>query len=247
MPARDVFICHAHLDKITHARPLVSALNSRGVSCWVDEAELLPGVSLIEAINEGLAAVRFVLVIITENFLQRNWTQRELNAGLSREIRTGSVVVIPILATDPNIYVRKYPLLEDKVHLDWSEGVEVLAEKIAGLFARQPGPEWHHDHPKEHVGLVWVRVLPRQEMLGLEHTMILRWGPYIRRVKFTPWSPEPISFLHHKTNPDVVTLHVQIKPESIVTFGQGTAPDQPPVNIDEGWTRTAGGHFPGHL
>ena len=101
MPERDLFLCHAHLDKVTHVRPLVAALNKRGVSCWVDEAELLPGVSLIDAVNDGLATARFVLVIITENFLQRNWTQRELNAALSREIRMGTVVVIPILATDP--------------------------------------------------------------------------------------------------------------------------------------------------
>jgi hypothetical protein len=247
MPARDVFLCHAHLDKVTHVRPLVNALNMRGVSCWVDEAELLPGVSLIDAINEGLATAQFVLVIITGNFLRRNWTQRELNAALSREIRTGSVVVIPILAIDPNAYMQRYPLLEDKIYLDWSEGVESLADRISGLFGREPSPEWHYNHPREHVGLVWVRVVPKHEMLGTEHSMTLRWGPYIRRIKFTPKSPSPMSFLHHKTNPDVVTLHVQIDPPSTVTFGQGSPPDQPPVNMDEGWTRTSGGHFPGHL
>ena len=247
MPERDIFLCHAHLDKVTHARPLVAALNKRGISCWVDEAELLPGVSLIDAVNDGLATARFVLVIITENFLQRNWTQRELNAALSREIRMGTVVVIPILATDPDAYIKRYPLLEDKIYLGWSTGVESLADKIAGMFGREPATEWHHDHPRDHVGLVWVRVLPSTDMLGREHSMTLRWGPYIRQVRFTPQQAIPISFLHHKTNPDVVTLHVQIEPQSIVTFGQGVPPDQPPVNIDEGWTRTSGGNFPGHL
>ena len=247
MPARDVFLCHAHLDKVTHARPLVEALSRRGVSCWVDEAELLPGVSLLDAISEGLTSANFVLVLVTEHFLQRNWTQRELNAALSREIRTGSVVVIPILAVDHDAYVQKFPLLEDKVYLDWSDGAESLAGRVAGLFAREPANEWHNDHPKEHVGLVWVRVLPSPGELGLEHSMTLRWGPYVREVEFTPQSEMPISFLHHKTNPDLVTLHVHIEPASIVTFGQGTPPDTPPINIDEGWTRSAGGHFPGHL
>lgn len=203
--------------------------------------------SLIDAINDGLATAQFVLVVITENFLQRNWTQRELNAALSREIRTGVVVVIPILATDRGVYIQRYPLLEDKIYLEWSAGVEALADRISSLFAREPTTEWHHDHPQEHVGLVWVRVLPAAKMLGREHTMTLRWGPYIRQVKFTPQLAVPISFLHHKTNPDVVTLHVQIEPEAVVTFGQGIPPDQPAVNIDEGWTRTSGGYFPGHL
>lgn len=247
MPTRDVFLCHAHLDKITHVRPLVEALNRRGISCWVDEAELLPGASLIDTINDGLATAQFVLLVITENFLQRNWTQRELNAALSREIRTGVVVVIPILATDHEAYVQRYPLLEDKIYLEWPAGVEPLADRISSLFAREPAAEWHHEHPQDHIGLVWVRVLPSAEMLGREHSMTLRWGPYIRQVKFTPRLVIPISFLHHKTSPDVVTLHVQIDPQSIVTFGQGIPPDQPAVNIDEGWTRTAGGYFPGHL
>lgn len=247
MPARDIFICHAHLDKITYARPLVDALNKRGVSCWLDEAELLPGVSLIDAINDGLATAQFVLVVITENFLQRNWTQRELNAALSREIRMGIVVVIPILATDHDAYIRRYPLLEDKIYLEWSMGVEPLVNRISSMFGREPATEWHHDHPRDHVGLVWVRVLPSPDMLDREHIMTLRWGPYIKQAKFTPKQATPISFLHHKTNPDVVTLHVQIEPQSIVTFGQGVPPDQPPINIDEGWTRTSGGSFPGHL
>jgi TIR domain-containing protein len=247
MPARDIFLCHAHLDKVTHARPLVDALSRRGISCWVDEAELLPGASLIDAISDGLISAHFVVLLITENFLQRNWTQRELNAALSREIRTGSVVVIPILTVDHDTYARRYPLLEDKVYLNWVEGVESLADRIAALFAREPASEWHQDHPKDHVGLVWVRVLPSAGALGREHSMTLRWGPYIKDVKFTPQSQMPVSFLHHKTNYDLVTLHVHIEPASVVTFGQGTPPDKPPINIDEGWTRSAGGYFPGHL
>lgn len=240
MPARDIFLCHADLDKVTHARPLADALGRRGVSCWVDEAELLPGVSLMDAIGEGLTSAHFIAVLITENFFQRDWAQRELKAALSREIRTGSVVVIPILTVDHDTYARRYPLLADKAYLNWDDGAESLADRIAALFAREPAPEWHKDHPRHHVGLVWVRVLPSAGALGREHSMTLRWGPYIKDVRFTPQSQTPVTFLHHKTNPDAVTLHVHIEPASIVTFGQGTPPDKPPVNIDEGWTRSAG-------
>lgn len=247
MPARDIFICHAHVDKVSHVRPLVTELGRRGVSCWVDEGELLPGVSLIDAINDGLATAIYVLVLITEDFLQRNWTQRELNAALSREIRTGSVVVIPVLAVSHDSYVTRYPLLEDKIYLDWADGVDVVAGKLADLFSRRPATEWHADHPEPYVGMVWVRVLPQEANVGREHQLTLRWGPYIKHVSFTPRSPGPVSLLHHKTGADAITLHAQISPASIVTFGQGNPPDQPPINIDEGWTRTAGGSFPGHL
>lgn len=55
------------------------------------------------------------------------------------------------------------------------------------------------------------------------------------------WIPTPS---HHKTQPDAHTLHVTVKPAAILTFGQGAAPDQPGLNIDEGWQRAAGWHFP---
>jgi len=93
------------------------------------------------AISEGLTSAHFVAVLITENFLERNWTPRELNAALSREIRTGSVVVIPVLAVDHDTYARMYPLLEDKVYLSWAEGAEALADRTAALFARAPASE----------------------------------------------------------------------------------------------------------
>lgn len=43
MPGRDVFLCHSRSDRFTHAQPLLRELNLRGISCWVDEGEILPG------------------------------------------------------------------------------------------------------------------------------------------------------------------------------------------------------------
>src|SRR2546421_3212159 len=247
MSGRDVFICHAHVDKATHAGPLNEALNMRGISCWVDEAQILPGESIVEKINDGLRSSRFVVVIITDEFLDRNWPQKELNAALSREIRTGEVVVVPLLATDRARYFDRYPLLEDKLFLDWRQGVSSLASHIAAFFPREPAPEWHCSHPQEYVGLIWARLIPGAGNVGRRHTMTLRWGPYIRTVDVTPESQSPISFMHHKTNPDSVILHASVDPPSVLTFGQGQPPDSNFLNIDEGWTRSAGGYWPGHL
>src|SRR5947209_2564512 len=98
MVARDVFLCHASADKQSHTLPLAQALGRKGVSCWVDQAQINAGDSIIDRINEGLGAAAFVVVVITDRFLKRRWTQKELNAALSREIRTGRVVVLPVLA-----------------------------------------------------------------------------------------------------------------------------------------------------
>jgi hypothetical protein len=72
-------------------------------------------------------------------------------------------------------------------------------------------------------------------------------GPYLKNVEFIPADGRPYSFLHHKTAPDSVLLLASVEPPTIITFGQGPAPDRIFENIDEGWTRSAGGHWPGHL
>lgn len=247
MPARDVFLCHAHDDKFTHTAPLARELNLRGISCWVDEGEILPGRSLIDAINDGLRASTYVLVLVTDTFLRPGWRQRELNAALAREIRTDTTVVIPVLDVDHGRFANQYPLLGDKLALDWYKGLDYVASEIASLFPRSPSPEWHHDHPVDHIGLVWVRVLPTLENKNRSHCLTLRWGPYIKDQVFDAPDNGPVSFAHHKTAPDRVTLHVSVSPSAVVTFGQGPAPDQPAINIDEGWTRSSGGEWPGHL
>ncbi len=77
------------------------------------------------------------------------------------------------------------------------------------------------------------------------HRLTARWGPYFRHVEVPALGLDPVSFVHHKTQPDAHTLHVSVDPPAIVTFGQGAAPDRPGLSIDEGWQRAAGWSFPG--
>jgi TIR domain len=241
VPARDVFLCHASGDKQRYARPLAKALARRAVSCWIDEAEIEIGDSIIDAVNTGLRLSHFVLVIITEESLSRRWPQRELNAALYKEMISGRTVVLPVLAISPARWIEEYPLLADKLFLKWSEGLESLAEAIAQLFKRTPTKEWAHNHPRDYRGLIWVRCTPAtwEEKNAI---LTLRWGPYVKTVPLTFSEGMPVSLLHHKTNNDSVTLHASIEPASIVTFGVGPAPDvgRFAENIDEGWTRAAG-------
>jgi len=212
VPARDVFLCHARDDRFTHTSPLARELNVLGISCWVDEGEILPGRSLIDAINDGLRASTYVLVLVTETFLQPGWRQRELNAALAREIRTATTVVVPILDVNHDRFAEQYPLLGDKLALDWAKGAGTIAREIAALFPRGPSPEWHQDHPADHIGLVWVRVLPDSSHTGEPHRLTLHWGPYFREQAFDAPDEGPVSFVHHKTAPDAVTLHVSVSP-----------------------------------
>ncbi len=242
MASRDVFICHASVDKTSIVNPLEQQLAARGVSCWIDQAEIKVGDSIIEAIEDGIRLSQYVVVVVTEVFLQRAWTIREMRAALMREIRGGRVVLIPLLDVPKDRWDEAVPLQADKKVILWSDGPASVATKIAALFDRHPALEWAHNHPQPWVGPVWMRVVAPD--LGAEEDirLTLRWGPYVRHVTYTRIHDGPISLVHHKTKADSVTLHVECSRPAIVTFGTGIAPDPMPraMVIDEGWTRAAG-------
>ncbi|HWA55097.1 MAG TPA: toll/interleukin-1 receptor domain-containing protein [Solirubrobacterales bacterium] len=240
---RDLFIAHAFHDKDAYVRPLATALGRRAVSCWIDDAQIGPGDSLVDAMNLGLRTSRYVAVVITERFLASNWAPRELNAALQLEVRQGETKVLPIVAV-PTEELEAYPLLLDKRWLAWSEGPEGIAEEIAKLFSRSAASDWHVDPPESYVGRFWARAVAGPTGMGQPHSFTFRWGPYIRRAAVDALGPEPLSMLFHKTNPDRVTLHVETAPAAILTFGIGDPPDANPTAIDEGWERSAGWNFP---
>lgn len=239
MPSRDVFICHASPDKATYARPLAASLSSQGVSSWLDEAVLEPGDSITDAINDGLRLASYVVVVVTPELLRRTWPRKELNAAFMREIRLGQVVIIPVLAAEPDDWADAFPLLADKLYLSWPDGPDEVAREIARRFRRGPATDWVFEHPRKYVGPVWTRCTPTTLA---PHRLTIRWGPLLRTVELTPGELSSISLVHHKIDADQVPLHVSVEPAAIVTVGQGPAPDAVPaaVNIDEGWVRSAG-------
>jgi hypothetical protein len=130
---RDVFICHASEDKPGVVRPLVAALQNEGITCWLDEGEIQWGDSITQKVNEGLRISRFVIVVLSEAFLHKNWPKRELNAILNMEASSGEVKVLPLLVGEKNIRDRvsqEFLLLNDKLYIAW-EGTPVPVVKAA--------------------------------------------------------------------------------------------------------------------
>ncbi len=133
---RDVFLCHATADKEDYARPLVRALVAVGITCWFDEAEILWGERLSERISKGLASSKYVIVLLSDSFLKRNWPARELGSALTREVETGRTIVLPVLIAPPSRIFRKYQLLRDKVYLTWDLGPRSIAERLASMLGK---------------------------------------------------------------------------------------------------------------
>lgn len=84
---RDVFLSHAGKDKEEFINPLIKLLEQREISYWLDEAELGWGKSLLKLISEGIEKSKYVIVFISDNFLDRPWPEAELRSALSKKSR----------------------------------------------------------------------------------------------------------------------------------------------------------------
>ena len=130
---KDIFLCHASEDKAEVVTPLVKALDDSGITYWYDQAEIKWGDSITQKVNDGLKISRYVVVIISEAFISKNWPQRELNSALNVEASNGDVRVLPLLLGPErvkNLIIKKYPLLSDKAYIVWNENVDAVIEAL---------------------------------------------------------------------------------------------------------------------
>jgi hypothetical protein len=138
----DVFICHASEDKDAVARPLAQALESRGLSVWLDEVEIKLGDNLRQKIDEGLRASTFGVVILSPSFFRKQWTQWELNGLTDREIATGTKVVLPIWHEVSHDDVAAHsPSLAGKQAVRTSDGIQHVADEVAEVLRVPVGME----------------------------------------------------------------------------------------------------------
>jgi hypothetical protein len=134
LKAYDVFVSHATEDKASVVRPLAEALRSKGVQVWYDEFELRVGSSLRRSIDAGLANSRFGVVVLSQAFFRKGWTNYELDGLVTREVAEGGrQLILPLWHRVTKSEVIRYsPSLADKVALGTADlTVEEIATEIA--------------------------------------------------------------------------------------------------------------------
>lgn len=109
-----IFLSHNSKDK-PFVRQLGNALIENSHDVWIDEAELVPGDSLIVEISKALADIDYVAAVISENSIDSNWVKKELSYAMTDEIAGQRVRVIPILIG--NCTIPHY--LRDKLYADF--------------------------------------------------------------------------------------------------------------------------------
>lgn len=130
---RDVFLCHAWDDRKGAAKQLHDLLESKGVSVWFSEKDVLLGSSLLREIDKGLAKSRVGIVLVTPSFLNRikgeGIADKELSALLARDL------LVPIVHNTTFEDLREVsPLLGSRSGLSTNEeSMEAVVDKLAEL------------------------------------------------------------------------------------------------------------------
>ncbi len=131
----DVFLSHANKDKADIVERLYESLNKLGINIFYDKASLEWGDNWKDRILDGTQKAEFAIIVISENFFDSEWNERELREFLRRQNKNGQKLILPIVHNISNEDLRKkYPLVADIQAID---SRDYSCDEIALMFARQ--------------------------------------------------------------------------------------------------------------
>jgi hypothetical protein len=132
----DVFISHASEDKDDFVRPLAERLRREGLRVWYDDFTLTVGDSLRRSIDRGLARSRHGVVVVSPNFLKKEWPQKELDGLVAREVG-GAKVILPVWHSISADQIRAYsPILADRLAVSSAKGLDHVTDQLLQAIGR---------------------------------------------------------------------------------------------------------------
>jgi TIR domain-containing protein/pentapeptide repeat protein len=129
------FISYSHEDK-SFARRLHDTLQGRGIRCWLDEKQLLPGDDIYHRVDEGIRLWDKVLLCCSQNSLTSWWVDNEIGKAFAKEqalMKERQKKVLALIPLDLDGYLFKWRS---------GKGSQVL-ERLAADFTG-----WESDNKK---------------------------------------------------------------------------------------------------
>lgn len=130
-----VFLSHNHADK-PFVRKLARDLEGHNVKCWLDEAEMKIGDSLIQKIRDGIDNAQFFVVVLSQNSINAPWVVNELDVAMNLQISGKPLKVLPVMLEEcepPGFLIGKY-YGDFKDESKYLESFMVLVNSIGVVF-----------------------------------------------------------------------------------------------------------------
>lgn len=131
----DVFVSHATKDKIPYVNELYKELKKLEVKIFYDQVELSWGDNWKRRILEATKQSEFAIIVISKNFFDREWTERELKTFLSRQNKSKQKIILPVLYNvTQEEFLAHYPQLKEIQYITTNKNSK---KDIAILFAKE--------------------------------------------------------------------------------------------------------------
>jgi hypothetical protein len=154
----DAFISHASEDKAGFVASLARELTSREVKIWYDDDLLEVGDSVRKAIDAGLLGSDFGIVVISRDFMRKDWTNRELEGILALE--QGEKRLLPVWHGVGFEEVKKYsPTVAGRFAARSAIGVVPVADALCRAMKRGKVSNTHSEPVEPEPGPIFMSQL----------------------------------------------------------------------------------------
>jgi hypothetical protein len=152
------FISHASEDKHTVAVPLAAGLRAAGMAVWLDAERLQLGDSLRSRMDRALSECQFGVVVLSPDYLRKEWPARELDALLSLEEHHGKRLLPVWHNIDGATLAERSPLMAARLAVSTSAGIDHVVREIARAWGRpeaitEASPSPRFERPESLIGL----------------------------------------------------------------------------------------------